>query len=60
MKITLKKIIANQVFKYLVAGVAATLIFFIFKMLTFSIFQNGVASEIIAQTISIIFAFVSN
>ena len=60
MKITLKKIIATQVFKYLVAGVAATLIFFIFKMLTFSIFQNGVASEIIAQTISIIFAFVSN
>ena len=40
MKITLKKIIANQVFKYLVAGVAATLIFFIFKMLTFLSFKT--------------------
>lgn len=60
MKTTIKKIISNQIFKYLVAGVATTLVFFIFKMLTFSIFQNGVVSEIIAQIISIIFAFVSN
>ncbi len=60
MKTTLKKIISNQIFKYLVAGVAATLIFFVFKMLSFSALKSGVASEVIAQTISIVFAFVTN
>ena len=60
MKTTLKKVISNQIFKYLVAGVAATLVFFVFKMLSFSALQNGVVSEVIAQTVSIIFAFVSN
>ena len=60
MKTTLNKLINNQIFKYLVAGVAATLVFFFFKMLSFSALQNGVVSEVIAQTVSIIFAFVSN
>ena len=60
MKTTLNKLINNQIFKYLVAGVAATLVFFVFKMLSFSALQNGVVSEVIAQTVSIIFAFVSN
>ncbi len=60
MKTTLNKLINNQIFKYLVAGVATTLVFFIFKMLSFSALQNGVVSEVIAQTVSIIFAFVTN
>ena len=60
MKTTLNKLINNQIFKYLVAGVAATLVFFVFKMLSFSALKNGVASEVIAQTIAIIFAFVTN
>ncbi|MFZ1356346.1 MAG: GtrA family protein [Lactococcus raffinolactis] len=60
MKTTLNKLINNQIFKYLVAGVATTLVFFVFKMLSFSALQNGVVSEVIAQTVSIIFAFVSN
>ncbi len=57
---TLNKLINNQIFNYLVAGVATTLVFFVFKMLSFSALQNGVVSEVIAQTVSIIFAFVSN
>ncbi|GHU41472.1 sugar translocase [Bacilli bacterium] len=60
MKTTINKIITNQIFKYLLAGVATTIVFFIFKMLSFSALQNGVASEIIAQAISILFAFVTN
>lgn len=60
MKTTLNNLINNQIFKYLVAGVAATLVFFVFKMLSFSALQNGVVSEVIAQTVSIIFAFVTN
>lgn len=60
MKTTLNKLINNQIFKYLVAGVATTLVFFVFKMLSFSALQNGVVSEAIAQTVSIIFAFVTN
>jgi putative flippase GtrA len=60
MKTTLNKLISNQIFKYLVAGVATTLVFFVFKMLSFSALQNGVVSEVIAQTVSIIFAFVTN
>lgn len=60
MKTTLNKLINNQIFKYLVAGVATTLVFFIFKMLSYSALQNGVVSEVIAQTVSIIFAFVTN
>lgn len=50
----------HQIFKYLVAGVAATGVYFILKMLTFSAFQNGVLSEIISQGISILFAFATN
>ena len=60
MKPTLNNLLHNQIFKYLVAGVATTLVFFVFKMLSFSALQNGVVSEVIAQTVSIIFAFVSN
>ena len=60
MKTTLNKLINNQIFKYLLAGVATTLVFFVFKMLSFSALQNGVVSEVIAQTVSIIFAFVTN
>ena len=60
MKTTLNKLTSHEIFKYLVAGVATTLVFFVFKMLSFSALQNGVVSEVIAQTVSIIFAFVSN
>ena len=60
MKTTLNKLTSHEIFKYLVAGVATTLVFFVFKMLSFSALQNGVVSEVIAQTVSIIFAFVTN
>ena len=60
MKTTLNKLTSHEIFKYLVAGVATTLVFFVFKMLSFSALQNGVVSKVIAQTVSIIFAFVSN
>ena len=60
MKTTLNKLTNHEIFKYLVAGVATTLVFFVFKMLSFSALQNGVVSEVIAQTVSIIFAFVTN
>jgi putative flippase GtrA len=60
MKNVLKQLVQHQVFKYLVAGVAATLIYFILKMLSFTALRNGVVSEIIAQGVSIIFAFFTN
>lgn len=60
MKRKIIDFVNNQIVKYLIAGVAATGVYFIFKLLTFSAFQNGVISEIIAQGIAIIFAFLTN
>ena len=60
MKNTIKSTLTSQVFKYLVAGVSATIIYFIIKMLLFSATGSGVISEIIAQGVSILFAFFTN
>ncbi|MCJ1996507.1 GtrA family protein [Lactococcus piscium] len=60
MKNTIKSTLTSQVFKYLVAGVSATAIYFIIKMLLFSATGSGVISEIIAQGVSILFAFFTN
>ncbi|GFH42885.1 polysaccharide synthesis protein GtrA [Lactococcus hodotermopsidis] len=56
----MKKIFNNQIFKYLVAGILATVVYFVIKMLTFALLQNGVLSELLAQLTAIIFAFVTN
>lgn len=60
MKTLIKKITTDQIFKYLVAGVSATILFFIVKMIVFNLSNSGVVSEIIAQVISILFAFFTN
>jgi putative flippase GtrA len=60
MKNILTKILNDEIFKYLVAGVSATLLFFVVKMIAFNLLQNGAFSEIIAQAIAIIFAFFTN
>ena len=60
MKNTIKSTLTSQVFKYLIAGVSATVIYFIIKMLLFSATGSGVISEIIAQGVSILFAFFTN
>lgn len=51
---------SKQFFKYLVAGVSATVIYFVFKMLIFYTIRSGVISEIVAQGVSILFAFFTN
>ena len=53
MKTLIKKIATDQIFKYLVAGVSATIVFFIVKMVVFNLTNSGVISEIMAQVISI-------
>lgn len=60
MKTLIKKIVDNQIFKYLVAGVSTTLLFFIVKMVVFNLSNSGVLSEIVAQIIAILFAFLTN
>ncbi|MGX7048089.1 Conserved membrane protein, GtcA family [Lactococcus piscium] len=60
MKHSLKNIASQQVVTYLVAGVGTTIIYFIIKMCLFSTTENGVISEIVAQGISILFAFFTN
>lgn len=60
MKTLIKKIATDQIFKYLVAGVSATIVFFIVKMVVFNLTNSGVISEIMAQVISILFAFFTN
>lgn len=60
MKYSLKNVASKQVVTYLVAGVGTTIIYFIIKMCLFSTTENGVISEIVAQGISILFAFFTN
>lgn len=60
MKTLIKKIVTDQIFKYLAAGVSATTLFFIIKMVVFNLTNSGVISEVLAQVISIVFAFFTN
>lgn len=60
MKHSLKNVASKQVGTYLVAGVGTTIIYFIIKMLLFSATGSGALSEIIAQGVSILFAFFTN
>src|SRR5574341_2412719 len=60
MKYSLKNVASQQVVTYLVAGVGTTIVYFIIKMLLFSATRSGVISEIVAQGVSILFAFFTN
>lgn len=60
MKQTIKSILNHQTIKYLITGVLTTIIYFIIKMFIFSVTKSGVISEIIAQSISILFAYITN
>lgn len=60
MKHSLKNVASQQVVTYLIAGVGTTIVYFIIKMLLFSATGSGVISEIVAQGVSILFAFFTN
>lgn len=57
---TIKKFFQNEVLSYLFFGVATTLIFFVIKMITYKMTNSGLWSDIIANTVAIVFAFVTN
>lgn len=56
----LKKVAFSEGFKYLFFGGLATVVYIIFKFLSYQATQSGWISEIIAQACSIIFAFFTN
>lgn len=60
MKHSLKNVASQQIVTYLIAGVGTTIVYFIIKMLLFSATGSGVISEIVAQGVSILFAFFTN
>ncbi|MDR0614472.1 MAG: GtrA family protein [Lactobacillales bacterium] len=51
---------AQELIRYLVFGILATIVYFIIRLSIFSINENAVFSETIAQVIAIIFAFITN
>ncbi|WEV44805.1 GtrA family protein [Streptococcaceae bacterium ESL0687] len=57
---SLKKLFQGEVFSYLFFGVLTTLIFIMAKMLSYKLFKSGLISEIVAQALAIIFAFLTN
>ncbi|WEV60298.1 GtrA family protein [Streptococcaceae bacterium ESL0729] len=57
---SLKKLFQGEVFSYLFFGVLTTLIFIMAKMLAYKLLKSGLMSEIIAQALAIIFAFLTN
>lgn len=57
---TIKKIIKNEVFLYLVFGVATTLVYMVARTLLFALIPLTLVVVFIANSISITFAFVTN
>lgn len=56
----IKKLIFSETFKYLFFGGLATIVYAAFKTLSWMVFKSGWLSETIAQSASIIFAFITN
>ncbi|MDR0691137.1 MAG: GtrA family protein [Streptococcaceae bacterium] len=51
---------AHELIMYLIFGVLATIFYFIIRLSIFSINENAVFSETVAQVVAIIFAFIAN
>jgi putative flippase GtrA len=60
MKAKFLKLYGIEAFRYLFFGGLTTLIYFIVKLISFNWLQSGWGSEVIAQVISISFAFIAN
>lgn len=56
----MKKLISNEVFKYLFFGVLTTLVYMITRVAFFSLTQSATFSAVVANIVAIIFAFVTN
>ena len=56
----MKKLIPNEVFKYLFFGVLTTLVYMVTRVAFFSLTQSATFSAVVANIVAIIFAFVTN
>ena len=56
----MKKLISNEVFKYLFFGVLTTLVYMVTRVAFFSLTQSATFSAVVANLVAIIFAFVTN
>lgn len=56
----MKKLISNEVFKYLFFGVLTTLVYMVTRVAFFSLAQSATFSAVVANIVAIIFAFVTN
>lgn len=56
----MKKLISNEVFKYLFFGVLTTLVYMVTRVAFFSLTQSATFSAVVANVVAIIFAFVTN
>ena len=56
----MKKLISNEVFKYLFFGVLPTRVYFVPRVAFFSLTQSATFSAVVANIVAIIFAFVTN
>ena len=56
----MKKLISNEVFKYLFFGVLPTLVYMVTRVAFFSLTQSATFSAVVANIVAIIFAFVTN
>ena len=56
----MKKLMSNEVFKYLFFGVLTTLVYMVTRVAFFSLTQSATFSAVVANIVAIIFAFVTN
>ena len=56
----MKKLISNEVFKFLFFGVLTTLVYMVTRVAFFSLTQSATFSAVVANIVAIIFAFVTN
>ena len=55
----MKKLISNEVFKYLFFGVLTTLVYMVTRVAFFSLTQSATFSAVVANIVAIIFAFLT-
>lgn len=56
----MKKILSNEVFKYLFFGILATIVYMGTRLVFFSITKEATLSAVLANIIAVIFAFFTN
>lgn len=60
MKSSLNKLLNNEIFLYLVFGLATTIFYIIVRLFLFNLFSNVLLVTFIANSLAILFAFVTN